>query len=258
MHLSVSQISTLLKCGRLYELQYLDRVPVKSGGSLVKGGAYHAALEAYFHQQIHGHPATAEIAHQAFEASWQARTSQNAVAWGGANPAREKARGLQLVDAYLEQVAPGIAPAAVERRFEIELPGVEMPLVGVIDLIEQDGTLVDHKTAGKAWSRQKAAQALQPAAYMYAMRQLTGQAPVFRFDVAVDKLGLKKDPRVEFQRFELRPESLDFDFFEQLVLRAFQQIAIGIFPPNPSGWWCSAANCPVWEHCRGQRDGNGR
>ena len=61
-HISVSQINTLLRCGRQYELRYLEKVPATTSGALVKGSVYHAALEAHFHQAIHGFQATLDVA----------------------------------------------------------------------------------------------------------------------------------------------------------------------------------------------------
>ena len=251
-HISVSQINTLLRCGRQYELRYLQKVPTTIGGALVKGSAYHAALEAYFHQAIHGFQATLDVAREAFQSAWRTRLNQGDVVWDN-DPEEQMAHGLTMVEAYVNQIGPTIRPAAVEERFEVQVPGIDVPLVGIIDLTEGSGAVVDHKTASSAWSDAKLAQELQPFAYLYARQQLTGQLPpVFRFDVAVDKLHLKRDPRVEFQRLEIDPLSLDFGFFETLVRRAYQQIAIGTFTPNPTGWWCSPTSCSVWDHCRGR------
>ena len=253
-HLSVSQINTLLTCPQRWKKHYLEGIRGPSSGPLIKGGAFHAGVEAYFHQIINGFQASYQMAAEAFEAKWEIEIkNERGVNWNGADPGTTRDRGLRMLEAYLEQVAPTITPAAVEQSFEVSVPGVPIPLVGYIDLEQTDGCIIDHKTTERSWSQDRAGQQLQPYAYVYAKRQQRqGQLPpAFRFDVIVDKLAQKRNPRVDFQSFTVPSASLNLRWFEELVRAAYQQITIGVFPPNPTGWWCSPTACPAWDSCRG-------
>ena len=49
----------------------------------------------------------------------------------------------------MEQVAPMYQPIAVEQKFELQLKNYPIVIFGYIDLITEDGLVIDHKTVGK-------------------------------------------------------------------------------------------------------------
>ena len=151
-----------------------------------------------------------------------------------------------LAALYWEEIAPAVEPKAVEVTFEVEVPGVDVPFVGVIDLIDGD-TLVDHKTAERAWGQYRADRDIQAAAYLYGHWRMTGEIPPFRFDVAV-KSG---KPRIE-QLLTRRTEQ-QLLWYERLLQAAWGQIQAGVFTPNPTAWSCSEKHCPFWRECQGQQ-----
>lgn len=64
-----------------------------------------------------------------------------------------KDRGVKLVRAYHELVAPSMLPSAVEQRFEFTLPGVPVPVIGYIDLLAAGPDVVDNGKAVLAEGR---------------------------------------------------------------------------------------------------------
>lgn len=56
-----------------------------------------------------------------------------------------RALGKRMTHIYHEHVAPLVQPISVENRFELELPGVPVPLIGYVD-VETRGALIERKT----------------------------------------------------------------------------------------------------------------
>ena len=81
----------------------------------------------------------------------------------------EKAKGdlTRITQAYYTKVVPRIQPIAAEDKFSLDFPGVEIPVIGYIDLQDADRNL-DTKT-GKSVSRKlKPSWQLQGRLYTYA------------------------------------------------------------------------------------------
>ena len=84
----------------------------------------------------------------------------------------------------------------VAQCFSIEVPGLNMPLIGELDCVVTDGKdtcIVDWKTSASKWPSEKADKDLQATIYTYAYKQMNGILPLFRFDVVTKT----KTPSVE-------------------------------------------------------------
>ena len=245
-HLSHTQISMLLRCSEEYRRSYIEREPRPLVPPIVLGQSYHRALEFGLKARITDGTelSMAEIRQVAGDA-WQMATAGEEIAWNGQKPEELCDQAATLAALYWEQVAPGVTPQAVEVGFEVEVPGVDVPLVGVIDLVD-DGTLVDHKTASRAWGQYRADGDIQAAAYVYAYWRMTGRILPFRFDVAVKT----KTPRI--QQLATSRSERQLLWYERLLQAAWGQIQAGVFVPNPTAWSCSPKHCPFYGECMGQ------
>lgn len=100
--------------------------------------------------------------------------------------------GLSLLDAYLESplsqmhMWPGTPAKCTEWEFTAPIPGLDVPLYGIIDLVTQDENrnpcLRDLKTAAKAQSLNACIKSVQRVVYQYAFRAVTGLDAPFVFD----------------------------------------------------------------------------
>jgi hypothetical protein len=84
-----------------------------------------------------------------FDDAWNRGLPPETETTGGSREEFDAVReeGSERIGFYLESVAPHVNPHLVEHRFNFELDGVPAPVVGQVDLIEGDGTVVDHKTS---------------------------------------------------------------------------------------------------------------
>jgi hypothetical protein len=150
-----------------------------------------------------------------------------------------------LTRVYREVFAPTIQPSHVEERVEVDVEGLHVPLLGILDCLSVDGRLSDLKTSKRKWNQARADQELQPTLYRELVRKLTGEYPAeMSFDVLVASKRLAAQ-RIVTQRTD--------DDFEMLVRRAklmLDQIKAGIFhPAAPGAWICSSKWCGYWWTC---------
>lgn len=226
-YLSHSRINRYLHCPEQYRLYYVEclrpRVPAVP---LVFGQIVHLALSIHFRQ--------GEDPVKAFEESWQ---SARAMALGYKK--RESweslmATGQALLAKFVREARPRITNVqASERRFELAIEGLALPLIGITDLVaDLDGkpTVIDFKTAAFAYEAHEAALSDQLTAYQLAEPEAE--------QMALCVLVKTKEPRIEWLVEERRPGQL-VEFLDKAAYVA-GEIAAGRFYKRPGKWcsWC--------------------
>jgi len=136
----------------------------------------------------------------------------------------------------------------IERKVELRVPGVPIPVIGYIDIIADDGVPGDFKTSAKSWTNGKAADELQPLFYLAALNQAgtTVKDGKFRHYVIVKT----KTPKMDV--FENTHNMKEIFFLFDLIGRVWDAIEKESFPLNPTSWKCSASYCDFWSSCRGR------
>lgn len=153
-HLSATQVTMWQRCREQWRRRYVLGERERPGAALVVGGADHAAHEVNFRQKIDSHQdLPVNEVEEAFASAFDERVAECGgeaeVEWGGDKPGALKDAGVQLVAAYHRQASPAVQPTAVEREFELMLPGVPVPFVGRTD-VETAGPAIERKTAKRA------------------------------------------------------------------------------------------------------------
>jgi len=246
-HLSHTQVAMLLRCGEEYRRTYIEEQPRPTTPSLALGQAYHRSLEFGFKARlIDGTELSVAEIRQVAHDAWAMAIAGEDISWGELIPDELRDQAATLAALYWEKIAPTVEPKAVEVAFEVEVPGVDVPFVGVIDLVDGD-TLVDHKTANQRWGQYRADKDLQAAAYLYGHWRMTGEIPLFRFDVAI------KSGRPRIEQLVTRRTEQQLLWYERLLQAVWGQIQAGVFTPNPTAWSCSEKYCPFWRDCQGQQ-----
>ena len=186
---------------------------------------------------------------QVFEADWFAQNIEPLDFHPGESKESLEAKARAMITLYVEAQA-GSVPAAVEEPFEMELADPEtgevlgVPLRGIVDLIETDGTLVDLKTAARTISPDDLERHLQLSTYALVVFLKTGKIPKLRLDVLLKT----RQPRLE--RHATSRTVQDLAWVAHLIQSAVVAIEQGNFYPNPS-WRCS--ECEYFAHCQAWR-----
>ena len=138
---------------------------------------------------------------------------------------------------------------AIEEYVELRVPGVPIPVIGYVDVIEQDGVPCDLKTSSRAWSANKAQDELQPIFYLAALNQAGYDLnPDFKFRHYV----FTKAKKPQVQVWETTRTFSDLFWLFGLIADVWHGIEREVFPPSPVTWRCGEKYCEYWSICRGK------
>jgi len=255
--LSYSSVSAYLICGRYWKYRYLDKVSATVAPALVFGSAFHNTVEAYIRNVAQSGQSAGLV--EIWEDEWPAVLEKEGdrIAWADGSPDALLAEGTRILQALeVVQVVDAVTPLVdpdgrvhIEDFVKMEIPGVPVPIVGYIDIIDSDGVPGDFKTASRRWSEKNALNELQPLFYLAALEQVGHRSnPEMRFRHYVFA---KTDP-AEAQVIETRRTRGELQFLFDLIREVWKGIAARVFPPNPRTWKCSPEYCEYWGICRGK------
>ena len=248
--LSISQVQTYLGCPLKYRFQYIDKIAKPwRASALAFGSSVHAAVEWFHKERLAGRiPELTQVV-SVFDADWFAQNLEPLVFADKDSNESLGEKGRHMLALYVEQAAAA-KPQAVEEWFEVDLTDPETGEIldfkfrGVIDLVEEGGTLVELKTAARALEQGGLERHLQLSSYALVFLLLHGSIPKLRLDMLLKT----KQPRLE--RHETSRTVEDLSWTARLIERTGQAIAAGHFFPNPS-WRCS--ECEYFAHCQSWR-----
>lgn len=251
-HLSFTQLNMFLRCPRQYEYRYIHGIKSPPSGAMVQSRVWHETLERNYRQKVHSECdlALGEM-QEFFAANFDTVVGSEEIAFEpGAKPSKLKDQGTAIVAAHHQRIAPAVRPLLVEERFRVDL-GEDFPfdLAGVWDLVERDGTIVDHKAYGKTPRQEDLDKDLQFTAYALGYRTRHGRTePGLRMD-AIVKTGNPRAVQLHTQR-----SNDDCRWLLGLIEPVAAAIDAGIFYPNPNGWHCSPRFCGYWDRCMGSQN----
>lgn len=180
-YLSLTSLKLFCQCPEKWRRRYIDKEPEPIGGGLILGGAVHAALAQHYGFVLErGEGIGTEQLLDEFSAAWDNRLNDEDVDWREDSPGELKDSGAGALRVYHRQIAPAVAPVAVEREFELAWPGVDWKLTGFIDLETAGGAVCDYKATKRRMSQSDADGDLQADVYCTA-RRAEGD-PATRFD----------------------------------------------------------------------------
>ncbi|MFC1560871.1 RecB family exonuclease [Candidatus Latescibacterota bacterium] len=228
-HLSVTQFKTYLRCPLQYFFRYGCGIKVPPTGDLVLGRSVHSALKENYRQKLRTYEdLPLDDISDIFSASFD-REAESAAFEKNQNPGELKDKGIGLISAYQKEVAPGVQPAAVEQEFLIETGATQLPLKGYIDLIDDQGIIIDHKTSKKSYAADAAEKDLQLTAYALAYRSIFGEP---ENGVRLDVMVKNKTPKI--QQLSGTRDDQQIKRFLRIAQEVERGIGSGVYFPNES------------------------
>lgn len=248
--LSASQVQAFLACPLRYRFQYVDKLEKPwRAAALAFGTSVHAAVEFFQRARLAGNTPDIASVLAVFAVDWYAANLEPLAFTGGDSQASLAEKGRELLTLYVQET-DGRLPGSVEEPFEVDLVDPEtgedlgLQLGGVVDLVEDDGTVVDLKTAGRTLSPGDLERHLQLSVYALSAFLRHGALPKLRLDV------LLKTRVPRFERHETGRTLSDLSWTAQLLRSVARAIESRSFHPNPS-WKCS--ECEYFAHCQAWR-----
>ena len=173
-HLSVTQLKMYLRCPLQYFFRYNCGIKVPASGDMLLGRTFHDTLKDNYRQKVQSHQdMPLEQIRAVFSDHWE-KEMQYALFSKDENPGQLKDQGISILETYQKDVAPEIQPVEVEREFLIGTGSTKLPLKGYIDLIDDQGYIIDHKTTKRSFPQDAAKKDIQLTAYALAYRTLYG------------------------------------------------------------------------------------
>jgi hypothetical protein len=176
-HLSASSIGMLMRCPRQFQHRYLFGEKERPGEGLFVGSSFHDVLEWNYAQKIESHtdhPITEAIEYLNDVSIPKVIEESGGEDWISWDTDKEKARAdtERITSAYYRTVVPRIQPSSVEEKFAIQFDGVEVPVIGYLDLQDED-RILDTKTGKQAARKVKPSWQLQGRLYSFAKQKPT-------------------------------------------------------------------------------------
>ena len=248
--LSASALQLYLTCSLKYRFQYVDRLPrLAPTANQAFGTAIHAALDWLHKEQKRGRTSSPAEVLQVFEADWYAQTQTGADVRMDDDPSLLAHKGKELLTQYYH--LPRAKARDSELYFTLPLVNpatgdvLDVPIRGVIDLIEEDGAVVEFKAPQKAPPMSDLPDNLQLTVYSYAYEKLYGQPPKELRKVALVRT---KHPRIETQL--TGRDQKDYARLWHIASEVLRAVRADIFLPNRGCWMCGdceyQADCFEW------------
>jgi putative RecB family exonuclease len=247
--ISVSQITQYLTCSLKYRFHYIDRLPKLWGAAAaVFGIAMHAALEWLHKERKAGRKPPLHQLLKVFEADWNAQCLGNEVRFGEDDTAEKFVlKGKELLSQYYHWPEKPIRGAEIFFQLPLVNPTtgevLDVPLRGVIDLVEGQDEVVEFKATQKTMPLNELPDNLQFTTYSYAYEMLYGRPPKA---LRLVNFVRTKNPKIETKSTE-RQKS-DYERLFHIANEVLNGVRAGIFIPNRGCWMCK--DCEYDKDCR--------
>jgi putative RecB family exonuclease len=250
-HLSASSVNDYIDCGLLYKFGRVDKIkPEFKADALELGSAIHLVLAEFYNEKKKGNKLQIKEIHEFFEGSWRELAEDNPEIQYSEDKDFETLlrEGKELLTVWYNKLSENdFKVIAVEEPFILTLRELAIPLIGYIDLLEEDesGTVIitDFKTSGRSYSADEVDKNLQLTIYQLAAKGngYRNREILLKFDALIKT----KTPKFE-QFYTLRTE-----IEEKRAIKKIQEVWNGIhkevFIPNDGHWKCK--NCGFKKHC---------
>ena len=249
-HISPTAAKAYLSCSLMFYFERVACIKKKTPAALHLGKVIHAALQAFHLARWRGADDSPETIAAAFEKSFVDLERDEGPVKFKNDEDRDKTRldGLRVVAAYLDSPeAMKEKPRAVEVMLKEMIPGLSVPLTGVMDLVEGNFTPVDFKSSAAKPDTAKAAfdHEIQLVSYQLLMEAAIGETPP-----SLDLVFLVKTTKPQTIRVTSPPADAQRKRRVVALLEtAVEGIASNRFHPQPGIQcsWCQFKNeCMAW------------
>ena len=167
-HLSYSSISLFSRCPREWWLRYQYGISSPPTPALSFGTAMHKTIQGAL--LLNGDILTAG---RKFETNLVQACLKDSIRLGTNDKANLLKLGQDLLNEPIIQQMIGeikvSGPEQVEKKVEFLVPGVDLPVIGYIDIIDNNGHPYDIKTSAWDWDEARADAEIQPDFYLTAL-----------------------------------------------------------------------------------------
>jgi len=178
--LSYSSVALWNYCPRAWLLRYHYKYTTPSSPAQVFGTAMHKAIQASLLEKRSLSDMTSRFQNYMFNAIFENKIAIRAndvttLVISGQNILNDP-----MIGGILETIEVE-AESQIEREFEFRVPEVRPPVMGFIDIVDNDGIPYDIKTSKWQWTEEKAMKEMQPDFYLTALEAAGTPSPDAKF-----------------------------------------------------------------------------
>jgi putative RecB family exonuclease len=236
-HLSATGIGDYVDCGLLYKFSRIDKLPPEfRSDSLEFGSVIHKVLGERYQQKMIGYLLSAKDLHELFEKYWReaAEGSDDIRYAEGKSFQTLLLEGKELLTAYHSKIEDRFQVIAIEEAFTFSIDGCPIPIIGAIDLVEEDDSdtliITDFKTSARAYSNDEVDRNFQLTLYQMAAKKngYGDREILLRFDCLV------KTKTPKFEQYYTTRSDIDEQRASKKIIEVWNGISKGVFIPNDS------------------------
>jgi len=251
-HLSASSIKSYLDCGLYYKFSRIDKLErTHTSDNLLFGSTIHRVLADYNQDKIIGNNMRLEDLTQLFSQYWKEAVdnTDNLLYSKGKSFESLLEQGKKLIKTYMSEAPRDqYEIMAVKEPFAFTIDGIDMPIIGVMDIVERDENdtviISDYKTVGTSTTINEVDSNFQLTVY-YMAAKLNGYADR-EIVLKLDCLVKTKEPRFE-QVYTSRNKD-DEKRAVKKIKEVYNGIQKGVFIPNADGTW-KCGTCEYKVYC---------
>jgi len=253
-HLSASSINSYLDCSLAYRFSKVERLkPEKTAAELAFGSAIHQSLQVFYETKKEGDKLPLPELLHTFGTFWSegAKDREDIAYKEGKDFKSMLEEGQALLRVFHRELPEdNFQVLATEEVFSLQFEGLDVPIIGAIDLIEKDesDTLIisDFKTTSRSYSSDEVDKSFQLTVYQLAVKAMgfIDREILLRFDCLVKT----KSPKFE-QHYTVRTEE-DEQRAVKKIKSVWEAISKEVFIPNDTSWKCQSCEyakaCKEW------------
>jgi putative RecB family exonuclease len=242
-HLSASAIAEYMECSLSYRFSRIDKLrPEFRSDNMEFGSCIHQALADFHQERLIGTILTRDQLQERFTYHWTLRASGNEeIKYRPENNFDSlMEQGKSLLKVYHENFHDeNVTVLAIEEPFSFTIEGLPVPLVGVMDLLEEDnqGSIIitDFKTAARSYTEDDVSK--NPQLMLYHMASRFNGHGDRNIVMKLDCLIKTKTP--QFKRYYTARDRMDELKATKKIHAVWKGISRGVFIPNDTSWKCN-------------------
>ena len=250
-HLSASSINDYIDCSMLYKWSRVDKLPREFiPTTLTFGTVTHLVLAEYYRGKMDGNKMLLKDIHESFKNHWHERAKDRTDIQytDGQDFDTMLDQGIDLISVWYENLTDdNFKVMSVEEPFSIDIENLDVPIIGVTDLIEEDesGTIIitDFKTSSKAYSIDQVDKNQQLTFYQMAVKNngFADREILLKFDCLI------KTKKAKFESYWTTRSEIDEIKLVRKIRQVWDGISKGVWVPNDTNW--KHKNCPYRKAC---------
>ena len=250
-HLSASSILGYVDCSLAYKFGRIDKLPMEFKSDAMEfGTCIHRVLDQFYSAKMIGEKLLLKDIHQIFETTWKGiAEDRDDIRYASGNDFKSiLMMGKDLLTVWYNKLPDdNFTILAIEEAFTFTLPDIPIPIIGAMDLVEEDsaGTLIitDFKTSGKAYSKDEVNQNQQLTMYQIAAKKngYADREMLLRFDTLI------KTKTPKFEQYYTTRSEIDEKRLIKKASQVWDGITKGVFVANDTSWKCKG--CAYKQAC---------